>query len=464
MLRPAGTVPMLDDDRARALWRKADRGDVAEVREGSNNKVHLVEDGGQQFALKELKSQAVAYPLEDPCTSPEGKIQHVLQEHVPGVVPVRHVGGRGFPGFVMDAVPGRSLDTLKQVVDQRTPFPRDVVPDMAGFIGGLARADVAVHPRLTWGGPYSDVTNTHEALTVHGALSREYYEQYRGEFRPIVKALGLSDGLLGPVDGLMRHHESGPAPLGHRLAPAQMIRDAGGTTWNFDFAGIRRDDPAYLAYRCLDRWNPSETSEQRWGIVREMLSELPDGGRDPSESDRKLIETLVVGGHVATWGLAIATRLARGTDLIGDMEPANMRRYAQRVNELHALRGTTPVEPDKVHEVFHDHLEKSRQAAADGARALRTSRARSAAGPSPTAPEPKPRTVRHAMDVAGKGIAAIPAHRNYINVNLSAEGRAAGVATPGRPAGVEHGNPREPARRTFGPASAPPVKSLAKGS
>ncbi|GAA4984630.1 hypothetical protein GCM10023205_63470 [Yinghuangia aomiensis] len=463
MLRPAGTVPMLADSRARDLWRKAHRGDVSDVREGSNNKVHLVEDGGRQFALKELKSQAVAYPLEDPCTSSEGKIQQVLQEHVPGVVPVRHVGGRGFPGFIMDAVSGRSVDTLKEVSDQPTPFPREVVPDMARFIGGLARAGGAVQPQLTWGGPYADVANTHEALTLHGALSRGYHERFRAEFRPIVKALGLSEGLLGSVDGLMRKHESGPAPLGHRLAPAQMIRDAGGTTWNFDFAGIRRDDPAYLAYRCLDRWNPSETSEQRWDIVREMLSGLPNGGRDPSESDRQLIESLVVGGHVATWGLAMATRLARGTDLAGDMEPATMRRYAQRVNELHALRGTTPVEPDKVREVFHDHLAKSRQAVANVARAP-LSRARPAAVPPSTAPEPRPRTVRQATDVAGMGIAGIPAHRNYLKVNLPAVGRATGAAMPRPPVGVEHGSPREPARGTFRPASAPPVKSLAKGA
>lgn len=322
MLRPAGAVPMLDDGRARDLWREAGHKDAV-FREGSNNKVYLVNDGERQFALKELKSQAVAYPLEDPCTSPEGKIQHVLQEHVPGVVPVVHLGGRDFPGFIMDAVSGESVDTLKEVADQPTPFPRDVVPDMAHFIGGLARAGSAVQPRLTWDGPYADLTNTHEALTLHSALSRGYHERFRAEFRPIVKALGLSEGLLGSVDGLMRKHEPGPVPLGHRLAPAQMIRDAGGTTWNFDFAGIRRDDPAYLAYRCLDRWNPSETSEQRWDIVREMLSELPNGGRDPSASDRKLIETLVVGGHVATWGLAIATRLARGTDVTGDMDPVN---------------------------------------------------------------------------------------------------------------------------------------------
>ncbi|MGA4541836.1 hypothetical protein ACPA54_17805 [Uniformispora flossi] len=461
MLRPAGAVPMLDDGRARDLWREAGHKDAV-FREGSNNKVYLVNDGERQFALKELKSQAVAYPLEDPCTSPEGKIQHVLQEHVPGVVPVVHLGGRDFPGFIMDAVSGESVDTLKEVADQPTPFPWDVVPDMAHFIGGLARAGSAVQPRLTWDGPYADLTNTHEALTLHSALSRGYHERFRAEFRPIVKALGLSEGLLGSVDGLMRKHEPGPVPLGHRLAPAQMIRDAGGTTWNFDFAGIRRDDPAYLAYRCLDRWNPSETSEQRWDIVREMLSELPNGGRDPSASDRKLIETLVVGGHVATWGLAIATRLARGADLIGDMDPVNMRRYAQRVNELHALRGTTPVEPDKVHDVFHDHLDKSRQAAAHGARAPHTSRARSVAGPPSTAPEPRSQTVRRATDVAGRGIARIPAHRNYLKVNLSAVGRATGVAGPRLPAGVEHRSPREPARGTFGPASAPPVKSLAK--
>ncbi|MGR7003080.1 hypothetical protein ACU686_42385 [Yinghuangia aomiensis] len=46
--------------------------------------------------------------------------------------------------------------------------------------------------------------------------------------------------------------------------------------------------------------------------------------------------------------------------------------------------------------------------------------------------------------------------------NLSAG--ATGVVMLRLPAGVEHGRPREQARGTFGPASAPPVKSLAKGA